>query len=80
MNREKVLKLLASEFSYTQALHVEKDVLIKKLNVDEITLDDVLASLEEEGFVNLNRNRKGKIKLAKITWQGLNSIGDIEIR
>ncbi len=78
--RNKLLKLLAREFEYTQALHSEKEDIARKLDFGDIdALDDTLRSLEQDGLVNLWIDPRGKIKLAKITWRGLNEIGDVHL-
>jgi hypothetical protein len=77
----KILHLLAREFEYTQALHSEKEEIARKLALDDIdALDDALRGLEQEGVVNLWIDHRGIVKLAKITWQGLNEIGEVKLR
>ncbi|MHA2005285.1 MAG: hypothetical protein ACW975_11960 [Candidatus Thorarchaeota archaeon] len=76
-----ILTLLAKEFEYSQALHCEKEDMMSKLGEDDIpSFDDVLLALEKDGFVNLWVDPRGKIKLAKITWRGLNKVGDVSLR
>ena len=76
-----ILTLLAKEFEYTQALHCEKEDMMSKLGVDDTSsFDDALLVLEKDGFVNLWIDPRGKIKLAKITWRGLNKVGDVSLR
>ncbi len=78
--RTKLLNLLAREFEYTQALHSEKEDIARKLNLDDAdALNDALQNLEQDGLVNLWVDPRGKIKLAKITWRGLNEIGDVSL-
>ena len=78
--RKDVLYLLAKEYEYSQALHSEKEDIIRKLDLsDEEALDPILLSLQEEGLVHLWIDHRGKIKLAKITWQGLNAIGNVQL-
>lgn len=74
----KVLQILAKEFEYTQGLHVEIKKLRKLLGLRK-ELDTALESLESQELVNLYRE-KDKIKLAKITWKGLNEIGDVSLK
>lgn len=75
-----ILNLLAREFEYSQALHSEKEDMMSKLGVDDVAaFDEALQSLESDGLINLWSDR-GKIKLAKITWRGLNEIGDVKLR
>ena len=74
----KVLKILAKEFEYTQGLHVEIQKLRKLLGIRK-ELFALLDSLANQGLVNLYKE-KDKIKLAKITWKGLNEIGDVNLK
>jgi len=76
----RILTLLAKEFEYTQALHSEKEDMMSKLGVgDGSTFDEALMALENEGLVNIWIDPRGKIKLAKITWRGLNKVGDVDL-
>ncbi|MFQ5831825.1 MAG: hypothetical protein ACE5H4_03900 [Candidatus Thorarchaeota archaeon] len=78
--RSRLLNLLAREFEYTQALHSEKEDIARKLDLGDLdALDDTLRSLEQDGLVNLWVDPRGRIKLAKITWRGLNEIGDVKL-
>jgi DNA-binding PadR family transcriptional regulator len=77
----RILTLLAREFEYTQSLHSEKEDMMSKLGVDDTTsFDAALQKLEKNGSVNLWVDPRGKIKLAKITWRGLNEIGEVKLR
>ena len=79
--RKDILSLLAKEFEYTQALHSEREEIIRKLNLaDDENLDSVLESLQKDGLVDLWIDHRGKIKLAKITWRGLEEIGEVHLR
>jgi hypothetical protein len=74
----KTLKILAKEFEYTQGLHVEISKLQMLMGLKK-ELDPILLSLEEQEMVNLYKEGE-KIKLAKITWRGLNEIGDVSLK
>ncbi|WXG41953.1 MAG: hypothetical protein WED07_14505 [Candidatus Freyarchaeum deiterrae] len=74
----KVLQILAKEFEYTQGLHVEVTKLQKLLGLKK-ELSAILESLENQKLVNLYKE-KDKIKLAKITWRGLNEIGEVSLK
>ncbi len=77
----RILILLAREFEYTQGLHSEKEDMMSKLGMDDIdTFDIALRELEQKGFANLWVDPRGKIKLAKITWRGINEIGEVKLR
>ena len=79
--RTKILNLLAREFEYSQALHSEKEEIARKLALDDIdALDAALHGLEQDGLVNLWIDHRGILKLAKITWQGLNQVGEVRLR
>ena len=77
--RKAVLSLLAKEYEYTQALHSEKEEIAEKLNLDYESLDSTLMSLQDEGLVHLWIDHRGKIKLAKITWKGLDEVGTVHL-
>jgi hypothetical protein len=78
--RKDVLYLLAKEYEYSQALHSELEDILRKLDLtDEEALETSLLTLQEEGLVHLWIDHRGKIKLAKITWRGLNQIGDVHL-
>ena len=74
----KALKILAKEFEYTQGLHVEI-IKLRKLMGLRKELNAILNSLETQGMVNLYKEKE-RIKLAKITWKGLNEIGDVSLK
>ncbi|MFX1484170.1 MAG: hypothetical protein ACFFCP_13400 [Promethearchaeota archaeon] len=77
----RILTLLAQEFEYTQALHCEKEDMMNKLGEDDSeSFDAALQELEGKGLVNLWIDSRGKIKLAKITWRGINEIGEVHLR
>ncbi|MFW9845414.1 MAG: hypothetical protein ACFFD6_01595 [Candidatus Thorarchaeota archaeon] len=79
--RDRILNLLVREFEYSQALHSEKEDMMSKLGVDDVaSFDEALTSLEGDDLVNLWIDPRGKIKLAKITWRGLNEVGDVRLR
>ncbi len=55
--------------------------MMSKLDVDDVTsFDAALQTLKENELVNLWIDPRGKIKLAKITWRGINEIGDVNLR
>ncbi len=77
----RILTLLAREYEYSQSLHSEKEDMMSKLGVDDVTsFDAALQTLKENELVNLWIDPRGKIKLAKITWRGINEIGDVNLR
>ncbi|MFW9794503.1 MAG: hypothetical protein ACFFEE_09380 [Candidatus Thorarchaeota archaeon] len=78
---KRILTLLAREFEYSQALHSEKEDMMSKLGEsDTSSFDEALQELEVKGLVNLWIDPRGKIKLAKITWRGINEFGEVKLR
>lgn len=75
----KALKLLAKNFEYNQALHMEADSMASLLGVKKAEIQTVLKTLGEANLANLYLEKE-KIKLAKISWQGLNEIGDVNLK
>lgn len=75
----RALKLLAKNFEYNQALHMEADHMATLLGVKKKDIQPVLKTLGKAKLANLYIERE-KVKLAKISWQGLNEIGDINLK
>lgn len=75
----RALKLLAKNFEYNQALHMEADQMANLLGVKKKDIQPVLKSLGEAQLANLYEEGD-KVKLAKISWQGLNEIGDVNLK
>jgi hypothetical protein len=75
----KALKLLAKSFEYNQALHMEADRMASLLRVKKSEIQPVLQALGDAKLANLYIE-KDKIKLAKISWQGLNEIGEVNLK
>lgn len=75
----RALKLLAKQFEYNQALHLEADQMAALLSVKKKDIQPVLKALGDANLASLYIE-KDKIKLAKISWQGLNEIGDVNLK
>ena len=75
----RALKLLAKNFEYNQALHMEAEDMVKLLGVKRNDIQTVLKSLGDANLANLYIE-KDRIKLAKISWQGLNEIGEVNLK
>ena len=75
----RALKLLAKNFEYNQALHMEADLMASLLGVKKKDIQPVLRALGDANLANLYVEGE-KIKLAKISWQGLNEIGDVNLK
>ncbi len=75
----RTLKLLAKNFEYNQALHMEADDMANLLGVKKNDIQTVLKTLGESELANLYIERD-KVKLAKISWRGLNEIGEVNLK
>lgn len=75
----RALKLLAKNFEYNQALHMEADLMAGLLGVKKKDIQPALRALGDANLANLYVEGE-KIKLAKISWQGLNEIGDVDLK
>ncbi|MFX1379700.1 MAG: hypothetical protein ACFFA4_11485 [Promethearchaeota archaeon] len=75
----RALKLLAKNFEYNQALHMEADLMAELLGVKKKDIQPVLRALSDANLANLYVEGD-KIKLAKISWQGLNEIGEVNLK
>ena len=75
----RALKLLAKNFEYNQALHMEANDMAKLLGVKRNEIQTVLKSLGEAQLANLYIERD-QVKLAKISWLGLNEVGEVNLK
>ncbi len=75
----RALKLLAKNFEYNQALHMEADLMAKLLGVKKKDIQPVLKALGKAQLANLYEEGE-TVKLAKISWQGLNEIGEVNLK
>jgi len=75
----RALKLLAKNFEYNQALHMEADQMARLLGVKKKDIQPVLKALGDANLANLYLEGDN-IKLAKISWLGLNEIGNVNLK
>ncbi len=75
----RALRLLAKSFEYNQALHMEANDMAKLLSVKRNEIQTVLKSLGQAKLANLYIERD-QVKLAKISWLGLNEIGEVNLK
>ncbi len=66
-----VLKVMAEHYRVHPGLHMSREELLDRLEITEDALDAELLVLEENDLVDLFRDRKGKIALARSTYEGL---------
>lgn len=76
---KRALKLLAKNFEYNQALHMEANDMANLLGIKRKEIQPALKALGEKKFANLYVERD-VIKLAKISWIGLNEIGEVNLK
>jgi hypothetical protein len=70
LTEEKLLDLLAEDYRVNPGLFMSREDIKESWDVDDATLDDLLASLERKGLAALYRTKKS-ISLAKATYAGL---------
>jgi alkylation response protein AidB-like acyl-CoA dehydrogenase len=68
---EGILKVMAEYYRVQPGLHMSREELLLSLDMTDGEMDKVLLSLEEEGLVDLYRDKKGIIVLARSTYDGL---------
>jgi len=73
----KLLKVLAEDYRVNPGLHMSRDDLKDRFDVDEETLDELLVALEQKKWVKLYRGKK-KIELVKATYEGLKRANPLE--
>ncbi|TXT67391.1 MAG: hypothetical protein BAJALOKI1v1_100004 [Promethearchaeota archaeon] len=76
---KRALKLLAKNFEYNQALHMEAPQMAKLLGVKNKEIQPALKALGEKEWANLY-SEGDTVKLAKISWKGLNEIGEVNLK
>src|SRR5208282_5622021 len=70
IDKKKLLDLLAEDYRVNPGLYMARQDIKDAFKVDDTALDELLVSLEQEGFVWLYRTKKG-IDLAKASYKGL---------
>ncbi|MBN2398460.1 MAG: acyl-CoA/acyl-ACP dehydrogenase, partial [Deltaproteobacteria bacterium] len=73
-----VLKLLAENYRVNPGLHMSMEDFKQFIDVGDETLDEYLSNLEKKGLGNLYRDRRGRIRLARATYEGLEKANQIE--
>ncbi|MFC1822830.1 acyl-CoA dehydrogenase family protein, partial [Thermodesulfobacteriota bacterium] len=66
-----ILKVMAEYYRVHPGLHMGRKELLSSLEMTEAEMDRSLLGLEEQGLVDLYRDRKGIIALARATYDGL---------
>ena len=72
VNEQSVLEMFAENYMVNPGLYMSKEDLKDRLeNISDERLDALLQGLETKGLVKLYRDRKGRIALARATFEGL---------
>jgi len=78
ITQDNVLKVLAEDYRVNPGLYMSRQDLMRYLTGTEEEFDEVLMELEEKKLVVLSRDRRGTIKLANATYQGLKKANPLE--
>ncbi|MGQ9721618.1 MAG: acyl-CoA dehydrogenase family protein [Candidatus Jordarchaeum sp.] len=73
-----VLEALGEDYFVNPGLHMKREELMEDTGLSDEQLDETLLSLEEKNLVDLWRDRRGVIRLAKATYEGLNKAKPLE--
>jgi alkylation response protein AidB-like acyl-CoA dehydrogenase len=71
VDEDGMLKILADDYRCNPGLHMSKDDIKDEVEITDEELDKMLLSLEKKNLVNLYRDKKNRIRLAKATYTGL---------
>ena len=69
--KDAVLKVMAEFYRVHPGLHMSREELLSRLDMNDTVLDEELLGLEKDGWVDLYRDRKGVVVLARSTYEGL---------
>lgn len=68
---EGILNVMAEYYRVHPGLHMSRRDLLEVLDMTEAEVDQELQSLEKQNLVDLYRDKKGRIALARATYEGL---------
>ena len=77
-SEEDLLAVLAEEYRVNTGLHMTKEDIKERLDISDEDFNKYLISLEEKGLINLFRDRRGTITLARATFIGLAKANPLE--
>lgn len=79
INEENMLLVLAEDYRVNPGLYMSReDIKTRFVNIKDEKLNEILVSLEEKKLVQLYRDGKGTIQLAKATYKGLKEAKPLE--
>ena len=71
VSEDGVLKTLADNYRVNPGLHLTIDEIKEQVPTSEDEIIKFLVSLEEHGLAKLYRGKKGKVEMARATYDGL---------
>ncbi|MCW7075827.1 MAG: acyl-CoA/acyl-ACP dehydrogenase [Candidatus Syntrophoarchaeum sp.] len=71
LDEKKLIELLCEDYRSNPGLHMATSDIKDEFDVDDEKLNEILLSLEEKDLVDLYKDKKGRIKLAKATYKAL---------
>lgn len=78
VSEESVLEMLARNYKVNPGLYMSRDDVKEWLSIKDEELDKLLESLESKDFAKLYRDRRGRIALARATYNGLKEAKPLE--
>jgi hypothetical protein len=72
-----ILKLLAENYRLNPGLHMSMEDFRQFIDVDDETLNEYLSNLEKKGWGSLYKDRRGRIRLARATYEGLDKANQL---
>jgi hypothetical protein len=73
-----VLELLARNYKVNPGLYMSRDDVKEWMLIEDEELGKLLESLESKGLAKLYRDRRGRIALARATYNGLKKAKPLE--
>jgi len=70
-SEDDILNVFAEDYRVNPGLHMTMEDLKQQLDVSDDQLNEYLLILEKKGLANLHRDRRGSVKLARATYEGL---------
>ncbi len=71
VSEETVLEILARNYKVNPGLYMSRDDVKEWISIEDEELDKLLESLESKGLAKLHQDRRGRIALARATYEGL---------
>lgn len=75
---ESILLALAEDYRVNPGLHLTREELMEDTGLDDESLDEALLILEEKNLIDVYRDKRGVLRLAKATYAGLEKVRPID--